>query len=277
MLGNYAMKINVKDLCVGKKDTFALNNLNNKRLVYCEEPDAKTNKFDGNFIKDITGSDTASFRKIHSAVADIIIRCLLVICCNTKPPINAFDNAIKTRTLDFPFLSTFTDTDINNVNRFEGNEYYDTNEFREKYKLCVFHFLLSYLKYFYQDKCKIKLTSNLTRRRDQYLLESDEFYCWFFDTFEIVDDSTAYITFKSLYSTFKYGNYYQNLTKNNKRSMTKKRFEEELLSRKDIKALFRARITRKINEKKKDVSNCLINIKLKEEECSISESDSETD
>ena len=156
------------------------------------------------------------------------------------------------------------------------NEYYDTNEFRDKYKLTAFHFLLPYLKLFFENKCKIKLTKNLITRRDTYLLESDEFYCWFFDTFEVVDDSTAYITFKSLYSTFKYGNYYQNLTKNNKRSMTKTKFQEELLSRKDIKTLFRARFQPTINGKQKNITNCLIKIKLKEEECNISESDSET-
>ena len=145
MLGNYAMKINVKDLCVGKKDTFALNNIHKKRLVYCEEPDAKTHKFDGNFIKNITGSDKDSFRKIHSAVSEVLVHCLITIICNTKPPINAFDTAIRNRTIDYPFLSTFTDTDINNIDRFESNEYYDTNEFRDKYKLCLFHFLLQYL------------------------------------------------------------------------------------------------------------------------------------
>ena len=71
MLGNYAIKTNVKDLCVGKKDIFALNNIHRKLLMYCEEPDAKTDKFDGNLIKDITDTDKGSFRKIHSPDTDV--------------------------------------------------------------------------------------------------------------------------------------------------------------------------------------------------------------
>ena len=279
MLGGYAMKINVKDLCVGKKDTFSLNNLNKMRLVYCEEHDAKTDKFDGNFIKDLTGTDKASFRKIHSAVCDVIICCLLIICCNKKPPINSFDDAIRNRTIDFPFLSTFTDTDINNIDRFEGNEYYDTEIFRNKYKLTMFHFLLPYLKIFHNDKCKTNLTKNLITRRNDYLLQSDEFYCWFFDTYKICknenQDTTHYITIKSLYSHFKCSNYYMNMNKANKRSMTKTRFQEELLSRKDLKKQYRKRITPKVLGKTKNITNCLVNIKEKEDvECEI-ESDNE--
>ena len=290
MLGQYAMKINVKDLCVGKKDTFSLNNLDRKRFVYCEEPDSKTDKFDGNFIKDLTGSDKANFRKIHSAKVEVIIHFLLIICCNKKPPINAFDNATKQRTIDFPFKSTFTDTDINNVDRFEGNEYFDTDLFRDKYKLIMFHFLLSYLQLFYNDKQKIKLTSNLILRRDRYLLESDEFYCWFFDTYQVVDDNTdnnntsicktdnfPYITIKSLYREFKSSNYYTNMSKANKRSMTKTKFQEELLSRKDIKKLHRPRYQPTIDGKIKNITNCLVGIKEKDSNCMIDNDNSDTE
>ena len=282
MLGKYAMKINVKDLCVGKKDTFSLNNLDKMRFVYCEEPDAKTDKFDGNFIKDLTGTDKANFRKIHSAVTDVIIHCLLIICCNKKPPINAFDSAVRNRTVDYPFLSTFTDTDVNNVDRFEGNEYFDTDLFRDKYKMTMVHFLLPYLKLFYDDRCKIKLTDNLIQRRDQYLLESDEFYCWFFDNYETIkcsdkssdkSNKISYITITKLFAHFKSSNYYMNMNKSNKRSMTKKKFQEELLSRKDIKTVYRQRYQPTVDGKQLDIRNCLVGIEQRDDtECEIDDS-----
>ena len=190
---------------------------------------------------------------------------------------------MKSRTVDFLFKSTFTDIDVNNIDRFRGNEYYDTNQFRDKYKLCLFHFLLPYLKLFYDDKCKITLTENLIERRDRYLRESDDFYGWFNDTYDIIDYSKKnknknknkpFIRLKDLFRDFKQSSYYLNLTKTDKRSMTYQRFKEELLSRKEIKILYRGRYQPKINGKKLDITSCLIGLQKKVE---INDSDSTDD
>ena len=280
MLGNYAYKINVRDLCVGKKDIFELNNIKDKRLVFCEEPDESTQKFDGNFIKEITGSDVVNFRQMYNTDnSEVNLALLLVICCNKKPPINCFDSATRERTIDFPFLSTFTDTDINNTDRFAGKEYYDTKEFRNKSRILMFHYLIPYLKLFFEDKQKIKLTKNLEQRRENYLLESDELYCWFKDNYTIIEDENdkSYITMKDLFSTFRNSDYYMNLPKGQKRKLNKSKLQEELMTRKSIKKYWREEYRPIIKDKQKHIRNCFIHIKRTESNCIIDNSDSDDD
>ncbi len=272
MLGSYALKINVKEICQGKKDTFMLNNLHNKRFVYCEEPDSETQKFDGNFIKDLTGGDKACFRKIYGASGDINIKSLLITCCNARPQIAPCDDAVKIRLMDYPFLSTFTNDDINDVDRFEGNEYYDTEEFRKDNSLNLFHYLIPYLKDFLKFK-KIILTKNLEARRDEYLVQSDEFYCWWLDNYEITDSKEDILTITQIFKNFKCDEYYINLSRKDKRSMTKSKFREKLLSKRVIKKQYRDRYQPVINGKQKQMRECLIGIKMKEEEDEEDEED----
>ena len=281
MLGDYGMKINVKNLCVGKKDGFALNNLHLKRFVYSEEPDADTYKFDGNFIKDLTGSDEASFRKIYSMDSTITIHALLMICCNKKPPINSFDSATKKRTIDYPFLSTFTDDDVNNVDRFKGDTKFDENKFRIENRMWLFHLLMDYLRPFLESGKKINLSQNLKDRVENYLLNSDDFYGWFWETYEKSPNPRNYISMRSAYKTFKTSSYFNNLPKNKKSKYSAKieNFEEEIDARKNIKALRRKRYQPTIDGKRKNLKNVLVGIQEtpKFEETSTTEEFEEDD
>lgn len=283
----YAYKLSPKELCVGKKDNFELHNINNKRLVYCEEPDSETMKFDGNFLKEITGGDTLNFRKMYSA-SDSVIKnaCLLAICCNAKPPINCVDNAIKVRLMDFDFKATFTNTDINNIDRFEGDKYFDSRDFKNKYKMTLFHFLKPYLIKFIKNGEKIKKTENLEKRAEEYLLESDDFYSWFCDTYKFVNnqdfnnrDKTTNMVFtmRKIYKEFKEGSYFRNLPKSKKRKITKKKLLEQLMSRKQIKKYYRARFQPRDIEtgKQLNIRNCFIMMVKNNDNCDIEEDEND--
>lgn len=276
-LGDYAYKINPKEVCQGKKDGFTLNNIHKKRLVYAEEPDSETQIIDGSFIKDITGGDSTCFRKIHTNETDVDIHCLLCIPCNSKPPIKPFDNAIRERTLDFPFLSTFTNYDINNKDRFKGNQYYDSDEFRIANRLNLFHYLLPYLNQFFKDNQVITLSKNLRNRRDEYLLNSDHFYKWFSETYEIIDDTNIFIGMKQLFSEFKQSEFYKNLSKKEKRENTYRAFCDRMLGKKPIRKIYREDHRPYIDGKQKRIRNCLIGLKLRDDPESESDVDMETD
>ena len=64
-----------------------------------------------------------------------------------------------------------------------------------------------------------------------------------------------------------------NMNKSNKRSMTKKKFQEELLSRKDIKKMYRERYQPTVDGKQLDIRNCLVGIEQRDDtECEIDNS-----
>ncbi len=312
-LGGYAYKISAKEFCQGKKDGFTLNNIHKKRLVYAEEPDHETQILDGSFIKDITGGDCTCFRKIHTASTDVDIHALSCILCNCKPAIKPFDDAAKERVFDYPFLSTFTNYDINNKNRFKGDQYYDSSEFRIANRLNLFHYLLPHLRQFFKDKQVITLSKNLEKRRDEYLLISDHFYKWFVETYEILDhlDESVikifdkykkgelytglskkekkemtcktfcdldYIGMKQLYTEFRQSEFYRNLSKKDKREMTYKAFRDRMLSKKPIRKIYREDHRPYMDGKQKHIRNSLIGIKLREEDIEDdSDSDSDVD
>ena len=275
MLGSYGFKIDVAQVCKGKKDNFTLNNINKKRFVYCEEPN-NDNQFDSAFIKEFTGGNL-SYRKLHSTKCDVKVDSLWCILCNEKPHLSKVGDAISERLIDFPFLSKFVDNNINGVNRFKKDETVDTEKFKDDSKLLMFHYLLPSLKKFINLKCKIKLTKNLTKRRDQYLLDSDELYRWFSSTYEYVSDKHEYITIKQLYSSFKNTEFYRNLPKKDKREMNKKRFEERMLGKKPINSIWEDEYKPYIKGKQKCIRNCLVGIKLIELEEEDSDSDEDVE
>ena len=143
--------------------------------------------------------------------------------------------------------------------------------------MVLFHFLLFYLKIFYQQGEIIKLNKSLKERRDAYLLQCDDFYQWFRDTFARVEEiakddkgeeKAMYMTIKEVFYHYKCGNYYQNLPKPQKRKITKDSFTDELLKRPDIVKIHRDRYRRVVNGKKIDKQNVLIGI-IKKPECLI--------
>lgn len=274
-LGDYAMRLDISNLC-GKKDRATLNNLDKKRFVFTEEPNRDV-VLDGNFLKELTGCDVADWRKIYSSQCKVMLQLTLFISCNKKPPISSVDEATRNRLIDFPFLSVFTTERIDNERRFMIDPYFQSQEFRERYKMSIFHYLVSYLKVFFENKEQIKMTKNLEKRRDEYLLDSDDFYCWFMDEYVIENDSQEFIKMKSIFSNFVKSEYYNNLTKKMKRKMNKSRFLEELLSRGSIKKLFIGRYQPKVNGKQQCHRSVFLGLKEKEKrDCDIdNESDDE--
>lgn len=237
MLGNYGYRLNISNLC-GKIDATSINKLNKKRFVYTEEPNCDV-RLDTGFLKELTGNKQIDFRKIYSNSSKVIVDFSLFISCNTRPPFSSIDDALRRRLIDFPFLSTFTNKDINNIDRFIINPYFGSYDFKNKYKIVLFHYLLKYLDLFYENKEQINLTNELEKRRDQYLIDSDDFYGWFNDNYDFTNDKTDIIKFKDIFNDFKMGSYYSNLSSYKRRKVNKKSFKEELLSRKDIKELWR--------------------------------------
>ncbi len=61
------------------------------------------------------------------------------------------------------------------------------------------------------------------------------YFLWFKDTYEPTDKNTDILKMREILADFKDGNYYENLTKKEKRKLTAAKFKEELLSTADLK------------------------------------------
>ena len=134
----------------------------------------------------------------------------------------------------------------------------------------MFEILVEELKKFFESENKIELTKNLRERRDKYLMDSDDFFGWFSEMYEIVEDDNYLTAMKDIFTEFKRGDYYMNLTKMMKRKMNRKKFLEELLSRSSIKNIFRERYQRK----DKNLYSVFVGLK-KKVDCEIEDSEDE--
>jgi len=139
-------------------------NMNNRRLVFCREPDI-SNKINTATMKELTGGEEINARLNHSNDTKTKLKCTLILECNEKPRLNEVNDAVARRIIDIPFKSTFVDTDIYNKlkdnqreNIFIVNPYYKSKEFKEKYKLAFFHILINKYNEYIKNDSKLPIT-----------------------------------------------------------------------------------------------------------------------
>lgn len=264
MMGEYYESLSAQILIDKKPDAASLYKLNKKRFVCSEEPrpDCTIN---GSLLKQMTGNKKGSWRQLYGTDTNVILHLTLFICCNAKPPILPVDTAIKNRILDYIYKSIFGEEEDEKNNKFKCDKYFISDEFYNEYKMTLFHFLLPHLKVFYEQGQIIRLNDSLKQRRDQYLIECDDFYMWFRSTYDFVDDKTKYKTIKDIFWNYKQGDFYQNQNKPEKRKINPTSFKDKLLYRGDIAKRYVERYQRYIDGKQKETKNVILGIVCKSE------------
>ena len=255
MLGNYSVKINVKNITEKVDNAECHKKLHQSRHVYVEEPKPE-DIIDGCLLKDWVGASGTSIRKFYSDKSDIDLHMTFFLNCNKRPRISPIDEAIKNRLIDFEYRATFTDSDIDNITRFPKDSYFESEEFYDTYKIELFHFLKEYTLRFIDEGEKITLNESLKNRRDQYLRDCDEIYEWFFDTFE--EHMGSITKFREISTLYK-----DSLGRKERRDFRKKNFEDEVLSRSCIKKYHREIYRFNSNGKQMTIRNCFVNIRKK--------------
>lgn len=108
------------------------------------------------------------------------------------------------------------------------NPYYKTKEFKNEYKQALFLILAEHYKDYYDNKQNLSLPKEILERNKDYLKNSDELLNWFDDTFEKTNNNKDIIKLKIVYEAFKSSDFFNNLTKIQKRQNNYKHFIEKL-------------------------------------------------
>ena len=124
------------------------------------------------------------------------------------------------------------------MTRFQADSYFETEEFRDEYKLCLFHYLLPYLGQFRENGNVIKLSPGLKERRDDYMREGDDLYMWFCSKFEFTGNKDNVVKMRDVYRQYVPGSHFKSLSKAEQRKCNQKNFQNELLKRKVIAKCF---------------------------------------
>lgn len=210
-------------------------NLDGVRFALTQEPKA-TRRIVCSVIKEITGNPKINARALYSSKCEVNLRLTLVMECNDMPRYDEVGDAITRRNDITPFVSKavsqekFDETDEEyRTNLIVANPYYKSNEFKYEYRMTLFHILQDYFKFVFTEN-NFRLSAPplavQIRNKDQ-MIASDEFFGWFETTYTKDMDATP-INVKSMYLEFKNGEFYQNLSKNDKRYFNEKNFSVKL-------------------------------------------------
>ena len=197
-------------------------NMNNKRFVYVQEP--TNSKISTAAVKELTGGASLNCRGLYSADTETRLKLTLLMECNELPKLDESGDAMARRLDVTPFDARFM-----NINRYEelsedeiatglyhieDTTLMDAN-FKNIHKQAFMVILMEHFKDFRNNSYTVIAPKIVVNEAKEYLKYSDDIYGWFMDTFK-KDDSNV-ISFKQIYNAFCSNEYYNNLSKAEKR------------------------------------------------------------
>ena len=206
-------------------------NLNKKRYaIYSEPAEGETAK--GANIKRLTGENILSGRALYSNKTKIFNNATHLLECNERLRIDGDVNneSLKQRYIDINFTQTFTNNteDLNKENYHQANsELTDNDDFVNKYRNSLFAYLV--------EDCSdtIYIPEIVEIRSQEYLSSCDEVITFFEENYE-KGDINDILTAKDVYYLFKQNDYFNSLTKIEKRLLNEKNFKKNLEKKYEI-------------------------------------------
>lgn len=229
-LGNYGMLGNNGILfeCSKTGSNPEKANIHKKRYVVFREPPEK-NKFENSIIKELTGGGTFSARTHHEKTSEKELNLTMVVECNKRPLFSEEPKDSETRRIvDIIFRSTFT-SDESAVDEekfiFIANSDYKSKNFQEKHKFALLKILFDTYKTYLKNKSILQIPPSIKERTQQYLELSCYILPWFKENYEKTSDK-EFIKIKDIYENFLTSNFFNNLSKPEKRKYNKTFFNE---------------------------------------------------
>ena len=203
-LGEYSFSLPINLLTQKRQSASAANpelaKTKGRRFGYLSEPD-KDDEIKVGLMKELTGGDKISTRKLYGEPFDFKPQFKLVLCCNDLPKIPASDQGTWRRLRILEFSSKFTDTpDPSNPNEFKRDPFLATKI--KGWKETFVSYLISY----YNKYCETGLVEpeEVLRCTKKYEKDNDKF-SEFIDEFIEFNpyDETIYHPITNVYDLYK--------------------------------------------------------------------------
>ena len=204
-------------------------NIHQKRLVIFREPPAK-NCFQNSVVKELTGGGKFSARTHHEHETEKDLHLTMIVECNQKPLFaeEPKDSEIR-RIIDLFFRSTFT-TEIDRLDQekyiFAANPLYKTQKFQQQHKYALIKILMEHHQNYQKNKYILSIPHSIHSRTMNYLEQSCNIVQWFKDNYEYTDNKDAVIKIKDLYEKLTQSEYFNNMSRGDKRKYNKTYFIE---------------------------------------------------
>lgn len=231
-------------------------NLHKRRLVIYNEP-TKQQKLCCATLKHLTGSSEVNARGLYMSNTTTLLKSTSIICSNEIPQLDNVDEAINRRLLVIQFRALFkTEDDMKTMPdtkyMYHADTYYTTQKFRDTYKHSMMYLLLKYFKKFANDGYLIKnLPPSVVDDNKEYTIDSDEFYMWFIETYEMSEDKKSFILTKDLHETYKNSDLWNDLTKTQRRQQNLKKIRTNIMRNPNLRMYYKERYQPRDDDNKK--------------------------
>lgn len=242
-------------------------NLHKKRLVIFKEPSAKS-KFENSSIKEITGGGKFSARTHNEKKTEKILHNTTICECN-KRPLFAEEptDAEIGRIIDLLFRTRFTEKneEVDEQNGiYPAVLEYKEVQFQEEHKYALVQILIKAHKKYSNRDYKFDIPETIKQRTAEYLEANCQLLEWFKDEYEITNEKNNILLIKDIYESFKFSEYYENLTKYEKRKLNYKYFIEYFSTNIVTKKHYKETYERRILKNRERFRNILFYWKKKE-------------
>ena len=261
--GDYGVKGNINTLTskTSSGATPEIAKLSKKRWKIFAEPE-ESSRIYFSIVKDITGDSEIDSRKLYSNDCKTIMAGVNILECNRRLKIDGItDYSMARRLVDCLFKSCFRDKgDIKEGTTYKvANKEYLEKDWTDKMISSLFWFLYEKMRT-YKELHNFKLCKSIVDRTKEYIENSNDLLQTIKRYAEEKGEEGSYITLTEIINSIKNDrDYFENLTKKDKREWTsvnlKKRIEEDP----QLKACFKKKHRVKTEEgKDKDYYNVLL-------------------
>ncbi len=239
-------------------------NMNMKRCVVFNEPD-QNKLLQASILKTISGSSTINARGLYQKECDTKLQATSIILCNEKPRMTEISEAVARRIIVVLFRALFKSRDEiadmpeGTLYMREVNTYYNSDEFRSKYKYAMLHLLLKYFRLFRADGYKLdNVPQSIRDAGKEYLADSDDFMNWFETKYSRSEEKEDFVQMKDVYQEFQKSDLWENLPKKERRVQTKKKVCSSVERNPNLRGFYRDRHTVYINGAQKEFNSVLL-------------------
>jgi phage/plasmid-associated DNA primase len=254
-------------------------NMHKKRVVLWSEL-PKNGVMIGAVIKELTGGDLINARGLYSKDTNTVIQMSGFMLVNGIPRSDVMDGGLARRLIVIIFRSLFKDAEemmtmanVKHVYKKDGA--LDTNEFRDKFKLTLFHILLDYFAPFKANGHMMPRAPKSIRDASQkYMEDSDELMTWFNEFYEKTEEPNACVQIKDMYTQYKQSDLYSNMNKSEKRATNAKSMIELVEKHPTLRVSYVERLRYGTATKQKNIRNAIVGYRVRPVE---EDSDSDED
>lgn len=252
----------------------SIANFDKKRIVITSEPD-KDETIKTAMVKNLTGSDETAMRTLYSQKTKVNLNETLFMLCNDKPALDHSEQAMLERLIVIPFRCTFKTAQFMRENGlsegenyvYTANEHIKSDSYLDQMKLPTFNYLLPYYRKFRKDGYLIQsIPESIKRLNESYMEESDEFMNWFNSEYERTKNKDDILKVADVFRNYCNSDFYDNLTKKEKRANNKGRFIEKVAGNVSLKIFYKDKHQPLVDGTQLCFRNILTNYKVRQDD-----------